>query len=86
MMNKSIGNGNVPSESGAATNELSGGMDWNRRAGPIFKYGLAVGFTPVGFKSAMNLSVNESQLFLSVHGQVNNLFNPAFVFIDKKLS
>ena len=44
MANTPAGNVNEPSASGAAQNRPSADFDWHRRAGPIFKYGLAAGF------------------------------------------
>ena len=44
MADDTVGNDDESLESNAEKNELSSAMDWNRRAGPIFKYGLSVGF------------------------------------------
>ena len=57
--------GNGPSDSGAAKNEPSGGMDWNRRAGPIFKYGLAVGFTLI-LLGGLSLNLSLTNVFLGI--------------------
>ena len=65
MENKSIKNGNSPSESDAATNKPREGIDWSQRAGPIFKYGLAVGFTLI-LLGGLSLNLSLTNVFLEI--------------------
>lgn len=65
MTNASVGSGNEPLASGAAQNGPRGGIDWHRRAGPIFKYGLVAGFALI-LLGGMSLHLSLTNTFLEM--------------------
>ena len=65
MANESNVNDKGPSESDAPQNGPNSGNDWNRRAGPIFKYGLATGFALI-LLGGMSLGLSLTNSFLEI--------------------
>lgn len=65
MANTSVGSGTEPLASGGAENDPRGGIDWQQRAGPIFKYGLATGFALILF-GGMSLHLSLTNTFLEM--------------------
>ncbi len=65
MTNEFVINGNDPAESGVPQNDPSGGIDWHRRAGPVFKYGLTTGFALILF-GGISLGLSLTNTFLEI--------------------
>lgn len=65
MENESIETANRPPVNGTATNEPEGEFDWSQRAGPIFKYGLVVGFTLI-LLGGVSLNLSLTNVLLEI--------------------
>lgn len=65
MTNPSTSDSTESSDSSTTTNDRNGGIDWNRRAGPIFKYGLVVGFALIVL-GGLSFNLSLANVFLEI--------------------